>query len=362
MLNSKKIPPNKILIIARGGIGNILMSTPALRSLKREFSDSDVYVMVFSSGINELLSNNPDIKEIITFDREFKGFRGLFKIVIVLRRLRFDLAIVMHPGGLRSAFWAFISGSKTRIGFDIPLLRGFGSYCYTHLLKPVDKLHDVEQNMKILDLFGIDRDNEGIDMKVTIPEYLKKNMDEYLSFQGIKVRDNIIGFHPGSNPSQKWKRWPAQHFTELINLIYSNWETPVLIFGDQKEIHLINEIISTLNNNVTVVPVIDKNITEVASLISICKAFIGNDSGLMHIAIATDVPTFCIFGPTDVKKTGPYGPNAYIVHSDLDCLFCYNFNTINFKCPENINYKCLNKLYPEEVFKQINPILSHFVD
>ena len=183
--------------------------------------------MVFSNITNELLSHKPDIKEIITFDREFKGFRRLFKIVIVLRQLHFDVAIAMHPGGMRSALWAFLSGAKTRIGFDIPLLRGLGRLCYTHLLKPDNKLHDVEQNIKVLDLLGIEYDCEDISMTLTIPEHIKKCADEYLLNQGINKRDNIIGFHPGSSPSQKWKRWPAQNFTELINLIYSNWETPV---------------------------------------------------------------------------------------------------------------------------------------
>ncbi len=230
MLNSKKFYPKKILIIGRDGIGNVLMFTPTLRLLKKRFLSSDIYMLLNTKGAYELLSTDLIIKEFIFYDQSTINIVKLLKFVEIAIKLRvkhFDLVIVMHPGGMRSALWAFLSGAKTRIGFDIPLLRRLGSFLYTHQLKPNDKLHDVEQNMKILDLFGIDRDNEGIDMKVTIPEYLKKNMDEYLSFQGIKVRDNIIGFHPGSSPSQKWKRWPAQNFTELINLIYSNWETPV---------------------------------------------------------------------------------------------------------------------------------------
>jgi len=351
----------KILIIARGGLGNIIMFVPTLKHISMAYPNSHIFIVVNSIVSYNFLLNESLIEEVILYNQSNWSFIELLKLLSKFWEHDFDLAIVMHPGGMRSALLAFVSGAKTRIGFDISLVRGLGTYFYTHLLKPDDKLHDVEQNMKILDSLDIVHDNEEINMTVTIPEYLKKYMDEYLSSKGIRARENIIGFHPGSSQSQKWKRWPAQHFTELINQIHSNWETPFLIFGDQQETHLINEIISTLNKDVKIVPVIDKNITEVAALISMCCAFISNDSGLMHIAVATGIPTFCIAGPTDIKKTGPYGPNTYIVHSDLDCLFCYNFNTVNFSCPLNIDYKCLKEFYPVEVFRKISPALSNIL-
>jgi len=351
----------KILIISRGGIGNVLMFVPTLKNISRAYPNSLIYIVVDSKGSYNLLLNELLIEEVILYNKENWSFIELLKLSSKLWKNNFDLAIVMHPGGMRSALGAFLSGAKIRIGFDIILLRGLGFFLYTHTLKLDDRLHDVEQNIKILDFLGIEYNNENINMAVTIPKNIKKSVNDFLSCHSIKSQENIIGFHPGSNPSQKWKRWPASHFTKLIDLIYSNWGIHVLIFGDQKETNIINNIISTLNKDVKIVPIIDKNITEVASLISICKAFIGNDSGLMHVAVATDVPTFCISGPTDVKKTGPYGSDSYIIHSDIDCLFCYNYNTVNFSCPLNIDYKCLKEFYPAEVFKEISPILSNIL-
>lgn len=361
-LKSKNFYPRKILIIARDGIGNVLMFTPTLRLLKKRFPSSDIYMLVGSKGSHELLSNDSTIKEFILYDQSARGLVGLLKFVVALRRKRFDLAIVMHPGGLRSALWAFASGARIRIGFDIPLLRGLGIFLYTHLLKPNDKLHDVEQNMKILDVLGMDYNNVAKDMTITIPESLKKPVNEYLVRLGINDQDKLIGFHPGSTPSQKWKRWPAQYFGELINIISSEWETSVLIFGDHKEEDLINDIITIVDESVKAVSITDKRLEECVALISLCKAFIGNDSGLTHIAAANQVQTFCIAGPTDIKKTGPYGPHSYSVQSNLECLFCYNFNTLRFKCWQNSAYKCLNELYPEEVFRQIRPVLSQLMN
>jgi len=357
-----KFFPKNVLIIARDGIGNDLMFIPTFRLLKKHFSNSNIYIFVGSKGAHGLLSNCLNIKHVLFYDKPTWGLVGLLKCVVMLRRKHFDLAIVMHPGGLRSALWSFISGARLRIGFDIPLLRGLGTLLYTHPLKPNDNLHDVDQNMKILDLFGIDYNNLDRNMTIAVPESFKRSANKYLVRRGIKKRGKIIGFHPGSNGSQKWKRWPAQYFGELISMISSEWEASVLVFGDYNEKDLINEILSIVDKSVKAISVTDRTLEECIALISLCKAFIGNDSGLMHFAVANKVPTFCIAGPTDVRKTGPYGPHSYIIHSNLDCSFCYNFNTLHFKCSHDLPYRCLNELYPEEVFEQIRSGLSQVLD
>ncbi|MFQ5686768.1 MAG: glycosyltransferase family 9 protein [Candidatus Scalindua sp.] len=362
MIPISKFRPRKILIVARGGIGNVLMFTPTLRALKKSFPGSVISMMMSSDESRELLLNNSDVNEIITSDKETKSLFGLFKSIIELRRIHFDITIVMHPGGLRSALWAFFSGARIRIGYDMPLLRGLGVFLYTHLMKTNGELHDVEQNLNILKLLGIDNNHTPSVMTIFVSEDLKKYAREYLTSQGFKDRDKIIGFHPGSGISQKWKRWPAPYYSELINMIDSEWKVSVLIFGDHNEDGMISDILSGINGSVKALKITDKTLMESAALIDLCQAFIGNDSGLMHIAAANNVPTFCIAGPTDIKKTAPYGPDSHIVYSNLECLFCYNFNTVNFKCPQNIPYKCLNELYPKEVYKQIQPILCQSWD
>lgn len=351
---------HKILVVARGGIGNVLMFTPTLKVLKDTFPESDIYMMVLSNGAHEILLNNPDITEIITYDRGIKSFRGLVEFIMVLRRMRFDVAIVMYPGGLRSALWAFISGAKTRIGFDMPLLRGLGGLLYTHLLKPNDELHNVEQNLNIICSLGA-TSHANSTLAVFIPDNLQRIAKQYLAAQGYKSEHRIIGFHPGSNASQKWKRWPARYYSTLINMLASDQNTSMLVFGDRNENDLISNILSGVNESVKIIKIVDTDLMVSAALIGLCHAFVGNDSGLIHVAAAQCVPTFCIVGPTDIKKTRPYGPKSYIIRSEFECSCRYNFNTINFKCSQTPAYKCLNELQPEEVYRQICLNLSPFV-
>jgi len=329
----------KILIIARGGLGNVLMFTPALRLLKKRFCSAEIYILVLSGGLQEILSENQDIKEVIIYDQKVKGPISLFKYILTIRRQHFDLAIVIYPVGLKSSFLAFVSGASIRIGFKIPLLKNIGSLLFTHLIIPKNELHYVEQNLRILEVLGINYQKDSSNISLYIPDNIKITAKDHIVSCGVENGDKIIGIHPGSIADQKWKRWPIRYYSELINMIRSEWDPFVFIFGDPSEEHLINNIFAAVKNSNKVIKVTDKILMETAALIGLCNAFIGNDSGLMHIAVATDVPTFCIAGPTDVKKTGPYGPNTYIVHSDLDCLFCYNFNTVNFSCPLNIDYQ-----------------------
>lgn len=349
-----------ILIVARGGIGNVLMFTPTLRALKKRFPNSEIYVMVFSKETYELLLNSSDIKKVIVYEGRIHGLLSLFRFTTMLRKKHFDLAIVMHPGGLRSAILAFISGAKIRIGYDMRLLRGLGPFLYTNLLQPDSSLHDLEQNLNILELFGVNPKIAPKIMTIDIPDKIKQSALEYLACHGYKDGDKIIGFHPGS--SQEWKRWPGQYFSELINMIASEWNTSMIIFGSHHESTLINEIISKVKSTVRVKDITNMILMECAALIGLCHAFIGNDSGLTHIAAARGIPTFCIAGPTKIKKTRPYGPNSHIIHLNLECLFCYDYNTINFKCSKKLAFKCLKDLYPEEVFRQIQSILSQVLN
>jgi lipopolysaccharide heptosyltransferase II len=352
----EKINPRKILIIARGGIGNLILFLPTLKILRRTFKDAQFSMIVSSNSLNPLLKMY-DINEIINFDEPSRRLKDLLNIATFLVKNKFDICLVIYPSGLRSAVIAFFSRAKVRLGFKDPLLKGLGSFFYTYLIKP-NNLHYLEENLRILEALGI-HNNFKLNPEIIIPIDSPKNAILYLKQQGIKRIDKLIGFHPGSSISQKWKRWPTQYFIELINLINIEQKSPVLIFGNKDETILINDILSKLNGSVKATRISCKNIMESAALISLCKIFIGNDSALIHIASACKIPTICICGPTNIKKSGPYGPDTYMVHQKLKCLFCYDFNRVDFKCSEKTPFKCLAELYPVDVYNQIKPILFH---
>ncbi|HDD44130.1 MAG: lipopolysaccharide heptosyltransferase II, partial [Promethearchaeia archaeon] len=88
-------------------------------------------------------------------------------------------------------------------------------------------------------------------------------------------------------------------------------------------------------------------LTEVAGILSLAKAFISNDSGLMHLAAALKIPQIAIFGSTDPKKTGPLNPKAIVLKKDLPCSPCFK-RTCKYG-----HYKCLRNITVNEVLKAL---------
>ena len=79
------------------------------------------------------------------------------------------------------------------------------------------------------------------------------------------------------------------------------------------------------------------SLLEVGALLEMSDLFIGNDSGLMHMASATKTRTVAIFGPTDPRRTGPYNPLATTVQADLGCMPCFRKRCRDLLCMEQVD-------------------------
>ncbi|MFC1678603.1 glycosyltransferase family 9 protein [Elusimicrobiota bacterium] len=348
-----KVAPRKILIVARGGIGNVVMFTATLRAIKKRLPSVQLFMMVLSNGSQTILALNPDVTEVIAYKDRIKQQGGLWRFILALRRHRFDTAIVMNPGGLRSALWALISGAGTRIGFNIPLMRGLGRILYTKSLEPDEELHDVDQNLGLLPAIGLPLPGHG-DLRIVLPEAATQAASERLSLLGFDSDEQVIGIHPGSTYSQPWKRWPASYFRDLIHLMTKSSRSLVLLFGSEHENEVSDTIIESVGRHTSIAKVIDADLLVASAMIGMCNVFVGNDSALVHVAAAKGVLTFCLGGPTDTQRTGPYGPNAHVIRSEFDCPCRYNVNRIRFRCRFNAFPKCMTELKPAHVFRAIS--------
>ena len=213
---------------------------------------------------------------------------------------------------------------------------------------PPAEYHHLKQ---LSNLFGFDCSDLTIHNSIKEIEKVNK---------AINNKFKYVVICPGGN--WKPKLWPVKNFNKIIKIINKEFNNvKFIITGSMSEKKYFYENVIKDINKEMIINLMGESLTLTSAYMKKCNLFIGNDSGLMHVAVATDVPTFCISGPTDVKKTGPYGSDSYIIHSDIDCLFCYNYNTVNFSCPLNIDYKCLKEFYPAEVFKEISPILSNIL-
>lgn len=335
----------KVLVIALSGIGNLLMQLPAIQSLKKTHPSWNVTVWVAPRGTKAIAEANPYIDKVIEGPIKHSLF-GHIKAISEFGKMNFDIGIVMSPGQLiKSAAYMKFAGIPKRIGHYYPFLGRQTSIFLTDAVKEKQGLHDIEQNINILEPLGIPKPHDR-SYSLHIPVEVQKKADEKWQELHIPSGKNIIGIHPGSADNYKWKRWPVENWIKLGQALV-NKNAHILIFGGQEEEDIKQHIHASLSNQSTVVA---SPLLVSAALIRRCNMFISNDSGLMHIAAALGTKTYGLFGPTDEKLTGPKGNNSHVIRAPGTAP---SYNTEENTFADTDTHPSMKKITPELVLERI---------
>lgn len=324
----------RILIIRTDRIGDVLLTTPAIKAVRDHYPNSHIAVMVRPYA-EEIVDGNPYLDEVILYDKdgEHKGWWGTLKFVGELRRKKFDMALILHPTN-RSNLIPFLAGIPERIGYDKKL-----GFLLTKKLKDVKHLgekHEIDYNLEVLRTVGIEAKDKILYMP--IKEENEKVIDRFFVLNNLKESNGVVAFHPGAScPS---KRWSAYRFGRVADELMKKYKFNVVIIGGPSDV----ETVKQMHMAMLYTPIIlseEHSLGEVAALLKRCKIFISNDSGPVHIAVAVGTPVISIFGRADPglspKRWAPVGPNDVVIHKDVGCRECFAHNCkINFKCLEAI--------------------------
>ncbi|OAM92763.1 heptosyltransferase-1 [Pelosinus fermentans] len=330
-----------ILIVKLSAIGDVIHALPVAHALKQTYPDARI-TWVVEKPAYDLLTNNPDIDEIIIFDKpKFKSLTGLlsngYAFSKLLKSYKFDLAIDLQ-GLFKSAAISYLSGAPKRLVYcnarelsDKIGQRICGNHENGHI---VDRYLDVAQHL------GCKIDQVQFPMNITERETQKA--EAIANHAGLRLENPYVTLAPGTNwPS---KCWPTTHFAKLADHLYDNNMIPVLIGGPNDK-HLTEEIIAN-----TKIPPIDltgkTSLKQLSYIIKNAKAFVGGDTGPMHLAAAVGAKIVTIFGPTDPKRNGPYGDKHRILTPDVPCICCWKRKCTNTPM-------CLETVKPEVVFQAI---------
>ena len=311
---------NKILIIRLSSLGDILLTTPLLRTIKLSYPNINIDYII-RSEYESTLQFNPHISNLITLERNYK--KGEVRTQIMQED--YDLIIDLQSN-LRSKYLTSGLSSRT-VRYKKPYL-----------------------NRLLLVKFKINRFKEILPIPVryanSIPDFKldEKGLELFLPEEQVSdINNNYIGLCPGSR--HLTKMWPKEYFIELGNhLIRQNYN--VALFGGEDDIAICTEISAKIKGSVNLSN--HNDLIKLAVNMRVCKAMVCNDSGLMHTAIALNVPVISIFGST-VKEFGfsPYkGRNVVLENKTLSCRPCSHIGLD--KCPKN-HMDCLNKITPSTV-------------
>lgn len=320
----------KILIIRFSSIGDIVLTSPVIRALRQKFPKSIISMLV-KDEFAPLVVDCPYLDEVIVLKRD----EGLAGLAGRLRGNNFDLILDLHSN-LRSLYLDFTLNPKRRLIYNKRVFKRWALLNFkVNLFR--EKTSVVEYYFEPLKSLGIRGDSKGLELWINkadeemATEFLDKNA------AGAKY---LIGVAPFAN--WKTKCWPLGNYVELIKSINKSLDCKFIIFDEPG---------GTARFGCSVAAVSRLNLMAQAALIKRCHYFIGNDTGLMHIADAANVPLVTFFGPT-VPEFGfaPFGKDAVVLSRDLKCRPCSLHGSNS--CSRG-TLECLSSITAEEVANKV---------
>ena len=332
----------RILVRTTNWVGDVVMTLPALEAVRENFPESSITILA-RPWVAPIFENHPSVDRTIRFRKgggAMAGLREMIRVIRLIRNERFDLSILFQ-NAFEAALLAYLGGIKYRIGYNTDA-RGF---LLTHRIMrdaEVLKVHQVEYYLSILRAMGLQAESRDPLLYVA-EKYIKKARD-LMASNGMNKDDFILGLSPGAIFGGA-KRWPPDRFAMIGDWAAERWGAKVMIFGSGKETDISNSL-STVMNHRPVNFCGRTSLSEAMGLIRECDLFVTNDSGLMHIAAALNVPTVAIFGSTDPVATGPRGAMTTIVKHNIECAPC-----LKPECPTD--FRCMLSIKPEEVWSEM---------
>ena len=333
-----------LLIIKLSSLGDIILSTPALREIRRKFPHHKISLLTAEES-KDLLFNCPYIDELIIVDvkNKDKGLRGLLRIARVLRKKGFDLVIDLQNNRLSHAL-SFLSLSPRRYGYDNKKL----SFLLNHTIKDDKaKIPPVEHQFRILKLLGVSLLDNHLELWPSKSD--EDYIDALLNKEWLSKEQKIIGLNISASKRWVTKCWPKEHIIKLCDeLGLKNMR--VVITGTEEDCVDAERISASLKNTKIINACGKTSVNQLAALIKRCAVYISADSSPLHIASAVDTPVIALFGPTDPLRHMPAVKKGKLIFKELICRACYKT-----KCRHN---KCMRAITPEEVVRAIEELLK----
>jgi len=336
----------KILIIKFSSLGDIILSTAALRAIREKFPQENFKIsFLIGEESKDILLRSPYIDELLVCDlkNKDKGLAGLRGIGRILRNKNFDIVIDLQNNRL-SHILTYLSGCINRYGYDNKKF----AFLLNHTIKDEKPSIDpVTHQFRILKMLGIDLLDNRLQLWPSSED--AKVVDELLNAQWLSEAQKIVGINISASPRWSTKRWPLEHLICLCQELELK-DIRVVITGTQADLGFASLLINSLKNTKIINACGKTTINELAVLIKRCHVFVSADSSPLHIASAVGTPFIALFGPTNPSRHLPPGKDFIVINKNLNCSPCYKTKCRSKRCMVGIN--------PAEVLEAIMNLLK----
>ena len=314
--------PLTILMVRPRLIGDVLLTTPAIRALRRRYPDATLIYLVEETAAPIVLAN-PHVSETIVI-RHRRGWRRLAEDLSLARRLRakrIDVAIDLH-GGPRSSWLTFASRARKRVGYDV----SGRSWMYTDLIprpRGYAPRHSVLNQWDLLvpvdPAFGDPPDPARDRIEMRTDDRARASVEARLAALDVQPDDELVMLHVGAG--NEFRRWPEESFSQVAAALSSftgftgstadHDRRVVAVIGSSAESASVERVAAGAkrrNPDARIVSAAGWSLGELRALCDRAALFVGGDSGPMHVAATSDVPIVALFGPTLPVHWAPWRP------------------------------------------------------
>lgn len=313
------------------------MSLPALRAMRGRYPDASITILA-KPWVADLYKGESGIDEIMPLEAA-SGARDCvakWKLAGLLRAQAFDLA-VLFPNSFESAAVVRLAGVKRIVGYArdgrSPLLSDAIALPAAGEIPRHERFYYLE----LLRRAGI------IDAIPACPSIRFDKLPEArrrgeIAFESLGLKLPVVGVSPGAAYGSA-KRWLPERFAEAAARLAADAGASVAVFGSASEKTLCEDVARAAEGRNLAG---DTSLRTFLDMTAACRVFLTNDSGAMHIASASGVPSVTVFGPTDETGTGPLGDLAAIIREPVDCAPC-----LKRECP--IDHRCMTRVTTDRV-------------
>ncbi|MBD0372246.1 MAG: glycosyltransferase family 9 protein [Pyrinomonadaceae bacterium] len=336
----------RVLVVRLRSIGDTVLATPALSALRSFLPEAEIDILL-EDWVAPLLEGFEDMNRVVTVERGNVAARA--RVAKELRSARYDVAFNLH-GGTTSTILTRASGAKHRVGYKSYRY----SRLYNHAAPPANDLwgkpmtHSVEQQLALLGWTGVPVSTRTL-THLAVTKEASDAVAEKLRAGGIDDDAPFALFHTAA--AFETKQWAAENFARVAEYLASRNLRTVAIAAPF-EVETIDAL--RQHSSAPVAAFTDLRLPEVTALAARSSLFVGNDSGIAHIASAVRVPSIVIFGSSNIEHWRPWAnPLSEVVREELSCQPCPGYACAEFPHPE-----CIRRVPVERVLQAIERIMK----
>lgn len=337
----------RVLVVRLRSIGDTVLTTPALFALRRFLPQAQIDVLL-EDWVAPVLDGSEIVDRVIEIARNSKTARA--RVARELRASRYDVVYNLH-GGTTATLLTRATGAKHRVGFASYQYARLHSHAAPSALEIWQRpcLHSVEQQLALIGWTGVPvTDRPPTRLAVTDRALL--SLTEKLRAAGFADQDKPLAMiHPAA--AFDTKQWATENFARVAEELTARGLRPIAIVSP-KESAVLKSLMK--QTSAPVIGLSDLSLPEVTALASRVRLFVGNDSGIAHIAAAAGAPCVVIFGSSNIAHWRPWTTNPNeVVHEEMACQPCHGYFCAEFERPE-----CILRVPVERVVGAIDRILK----